>query len=51
VKALLLDEARRYGAPFTEAEVMAAYGQDIDLNADGLVAWLDALDGAPPQSS
>jgi len=42
VKALLLDEVRRYGAPFTEAQAMAAYGQDVDLNADGLVAWLDA---------
>ena len=43
VKALLLDEVRRYGAPFTEAQVMAAYGQDVDLNADGLIAWLDSL--------
>ncbi len=42
VKALLLDEVRRYGGPFAEAEIMAAYGQDVDLNADGLVAWLDA---------
>ena len=42
VKAILLDEVRRYGAPFTEAQVMAAYGQDVDLNADGLVAWLDS---------
>ncbi len=42
VKALLLDEVRRYGAPFTEAQVMAAYGQDVDLNADGLIAWLDS---------
>jgi hydroxyacylglutathione hydrolase len=47
VKAILLDEMRRYGAPFGEAEVVAAYGQDIDLNADGLIAWLDSL----PQSS
>jgi glyoxylase-like metal-dependent hydrolase (beta-lactamase superfamily II) len=43
VKALLLDEVRRYGAPFTEEQVMAAYGQDVDLNADGLVAWLDSV--------
>lgn len=42
VKALLLDEVRRYGAPFTEAQAMAAYGQDVDLNADGLAAWLDS---------
>ena len=43
VKALLMDEVRRYGAPFTENQVMAAYGQDVDLNADGLIAWLDSL--------
>jgi len=42
VKDLLLDEVERYGAPFTEHQVMAAYGQDVDLNADGLIAWLDA---------
>ena len=42
VRDLLLDEVERYGAPFTEGEVMAAYGQDVDLNADGLIAWLDA---------
>lgn len=51
VKAILLDEVRRYGAPFTEAQVLAAYGQDIDLNADGLIAWLDSLAAAPAQSS
>lgn len=43
VRELLLDEVRRYGAPFTADEVMAAYGQDVDLNADGLIAWLDSL--------
>jgi glyoxylase-like metal-dependent hydrolase (beta-lactamase superfamily II) len=42
VKDLLLEEVERYGAPFTEGEVMAAYGQDVDLNADGLIAWLDS---------
>ena len=42
MKAILLDEVRRYGAPFTEAQAMAAYGQDVDLNADGLIAWLDS---------
>jgi hydroxyacylglutathione hydrolase len=51
VKAMLLDEVRRYGAPFTAAQVMAAYGQDVDLNADGLVAWLDSEASAPPQRS
>lgn len=43
VRDLLLDEVRRYGAPFTADQVMAAYGQDVDLNADGLIAWLDSL--------
>ncbi|HSD41454.1 MAG TPA: MBL fold metallo-hydrolase [Burkholderiales bacterium] len=42
MKEILLDEVRRYGAPFTEAQAMAAYGQDMDLNADGLIAWLDS---------
>ena len=42
VKDILLDEVRRYGAPFTETQAMAAYGQDVDLNADGLIAWLDS---------
>jgi hydroxyacylglutathione hydrolase len=48
VKAILLEEVRRYGAPFTEAQAMDAYAQDVDLNADGLIAWLDARAGSPP---
>jgi glyoxylase-like metal-dependent hydrolase (beta-lactamase superfamily II) len=43
VRELLLGEVRRYGAPFTPEQVMAAYGHDVDLNADGLIAWLDSL--------
>jgi hydroxyacylglutathione hydrolase len=43
VRALLLDEARRYGAPFSAERVLEIYGQDVALNAQGLVAWLDAL--------
>jgi glyoxylase-like metal-dependent hydrolase (beta-lactamase superfamily II) len=42
MKAILLDEVQRYGAPVTESQAMAAYGQDVDLNADGLIAWLDS---------
>jgi hydroxyacylglutathione hydrolase len=42
VRALLLEEARRYGGPFDEAQVLEAYGMDVTLNAQGLVAWLDA---------
>jgi hydroxyacylglutathione hydrolase len=43
VRELLLDEAQRYGAPFSAARVLEVYGQDVALNAQGLVAWLDAL--------
>jgi len=43
VRELLLDEARRYGAPFSAERVLEIYGQDVALNAQGLVAWLDAL--------
>ncbi|MGH8676633.1 MAG: hypothetical protein ACREVG_20275 [Burkholderiales bacterium] len=39
---LLRDEARRYGAPFSAERVLELYGQDVALNAQGLVAWLDA---------
>jgi hydroxyacylglutathione hydrolase len=42
VRELLLDEARRYGAPFGSERVLEVYGQDVALNAQGLVAWLDA---------
>jgi glyoxylase-like metal-dependent hydrolase (beta-lactamase superfamily II) len=43
VRALLLEEARRYGAPFDDALVLEVYGQDVALNAQGLVAWLEAM--------
>jgi glyoxylase-like metal-dependent hydrolase (beta-lactamase superfamily II) len=43
VRELLLDEARRYGAPFSAERVLEVYGQDVTLNAQGLVAWLDSL--------
>jgi glyoxylase-like metal-dependent hydrolase (beta-lactamase superfamily II) len=42
VRELLLDEARLYGAPFSRERVLEIYGQDVALNAQGLVAWLDA---------
>jgi glyoxylase-like metal-dependent hydrolase (beta-lactamase superfamily II) len=42
VRELLLDEARRYGAPFGAERVLEVYGQDVTLNALGLAAWLDA---------
>jgi len=42
VRELLLEEARRYGGPFSEARVLEVYGQDVELNAQGLEAWLEA---------
>jgi hydroxyacylglutathione hydrolase len=42
VRELLLGEARGYGAPFSAERVLEIYGQDVALNAQGLVAWLDA---------
>ncbi len=42
VRALLLDEAHRYGTRLSEDEVMAVYGTDVELNAQGLGVWLDA---------
>jgi glyoxylase-like metal-dependent hydrolase (beta-lactamase superfamily II) len=42
VRELLLDEARRYGGPFDAGRVLEVYGQDLALNAQGLVAWLDS---------
>ncbi len=44
VRELLLEEARRYGAPFSAERVLEVYGQDVALNAQGLVAWLDTRD-------
>lgn len=38
---LLLTEARRYGASLSDEEVMAVYGEDAALNAQGLAVWLD----------
>lgn len=40
VRDLLLAEARRHGGPFSEARVLEVYGQDVELNAQGLEAWL-----------
>lgn len=42
VRALLLDEAHRYGTHLSDDEVMAVYGTDVELNAQGLAVWLDA---------
>jgi len=42
VEGLVLDEARRYGGPFTPEQVLDVYRQDAELNAQGLEVWLDA---------
>lgn len=43
VRALLLDEVRRHGSPLSDEAVLAVYGTDVALNAQGLAVWLDAL--------
>jgi len=42
VERIVLDEARRFGTPLSDERVREVYGLDIDLNAQGLGAWLDA---------
>lgn len=39
---LLLDEARRFGCRLSPARVLELFATDLDLNAQGLVVWLDA---------
>jgi glyoxylase-like metal-dependent hydrolase (beta-lactamase superfamily II) len=41
VKRLLLTEVRRYGSPLSDERVLEVYGLDVELNAQGLAAWLD----------
>jgi hydroxyacylglutathione hydrolase len=45
VSAILLEEARRFGTPLSDEEVLAVYAFDVELNAQGLAAWLDAARG------
>jgi glyoxylase-like metal-dependent hydrolase (beta-lactamase superfamily II) len=42
VERIVLAEARRFGTPLSRERVLEVYGLDIDLNAQGLGAWLDA---------
>lgn len=42
MRTLVLDEARNQGLPFSEERLVEVLGIDIELNAQGLVAWLDA---------
>lgn len=39
---LLVDEAKRFGCRLPPAEILAIYATDLDLNALGLVVWLDS---------
>lgn len=41
VTALLLEEWQRGGWPVSEAELLAIFADDLELNAQGLGVWLD----------
>ena len=43
VKALALEEARRFGSRLSEDQFLGVYGMDIELNAQGLGSWLDSI--------
>lgn len=45
MRAILLEEARRQGLPFPEVFLLEVLGIDIELNAQGLISWLDAQRG------
>ncbi len=42
MRGLMLGEARQQGLPHPEKQLLEVLGIDIELNAQGLVAWLDA---------
>ncbi len=46
VEALALEEARRFGSRLPDERILEVYGMDIELNAQGLGSWLDALSNA-----
>lgn len=43
VERIVLEEAKRFGTPLSDDAVREVYGLDIELNAQGLGAWLDTL--------
>ena len=45
VTAILLGEAERYGWTLPREQVLEVLAGDIELNAQGLAIWLDALEG------
>jgi glyoxylase-like metal-dependent hydrolase (beta-lactamase superfamily II) len=44
---LWLDLARRHGSPLTDAEIEAVLENDLTLNTQGLMVWLDRLRRQP----
>lgn len=42
VRELLLDAVHRHGTRLSDAQAMAVYGLDVELNARGLAVWLNA---------
>ncbi len=46
MRALWLELARGHGVTLAEASIDAILGKDLDLNAQGLAAWLDRVDRA-----
>ena len=44
VKRIFLAEARRWGSQLPDARILDIYANDVELNAQGLGFWLDALD-------
>jgi hydroxyacylglutathione hydrolase len=47
VTALALAEARRFGSRLSDERILEVYGMDIELNAQGLGSWLDAMQAKP----
>lgn len=45
VTEIVLSEAERYGWTLPREQVLAIFAGDIELNAQGLALWLDALGG------
>jgi glyoxylase-like metal-dependent hydrolase (beta-lactamase superfamily II) len=43
VKRIVLEEARRWGSRLPDARILEIYSNDVELNAQGLVFWLDSL--------
>ena len=48
VRELLLSHVAMHGCPLSRAEVLAVIGMDVELNAQGLAAWLDSRQQGSP---